>query len=67
MTMQRIAQQRAIIDRRALAERIVALVDERGGAGARLAVVELLRVALADGRVEIARRLAAKPSAGCGR
>jgi len=64
MTMLRIAQQRAIIDRRALADRIVALVGERGGAGARLAVVELLRGALADGRAEIARRLAAKPSAG---
>ncbi len=60
----RIPHQRAIIDRRALAERIAALVEERGGPAARQQVVELLRGALAAGREEIARRLAAKPSAG---
>jgi len=60
----RIAHQRTIIDRRALAGAIADLVADQGGAKARLQVVELLRCALADGRGEIARRLAEKPSAG---
>lgn len=59
----KIANQRAIIDRRELAEAIAAAVAQSGTA-ARPAVVELLRTALANGRAEIARRLAAKPSAG---
>lgn len=60
----KIANQRAIIDRRELAEAIAAAVAASGGAAARPAVVELLRGALADGRAEIARRLGARPSAG---
>ena len=60
----RISHQRAIIDRRVLAGQITALVEERGGPAARQQVVELLRGALALGREEIARRLAARPSAG---
>jgi [protein-PII] uridylyltransferase len=60
----RIAHQRAIVDRRALAGAIADVVANKGGQAARPAVVELLRQALADGREEIARRLAAKPSAG---
>ncbi|MEY4237794.1 MAG: hypothetical protein RL339_395, partial [Pseudomonadota bacterium] len=51
-------------DRRALAGAIAALVAQQGAAKARPAVVEALRTALADGRAEIARRLAEKPSAG---
>ncbi|MDE2437604.1 MAG: hypothetical protein KGM49_15225, partial [Sphingomonadales bacterium] len=61
---QRIAGQRAIVDRRALSGLIADAVAEDGAAQARPRVVELLRKALADGREEIARRLAAKPSAG---
>ncbi len=57
MTPARIPDQRAIVDRRALAEAVAAARD-------RPAVVELLRAALADGREEIARRLALRPSAG---
>ncbi len=64
MATQRIPDQRAIIDRRALAEDIAQVVDEKGAAGARPRVVELLRQALAEGRDEIARRLSANPSAG---
>jgi len=64
MTALRVPNQRAIVDRRALAEAIAEAVAPKGGAVARPAVVELLRGALAAGRAEIARRLAAKPSAG---
>jgi len=59
----RIANQRAIIDRRALADAIAAAFAEQGDKS-RPAVVELLRAALDSGRAEIARRLEAKPSAG---
>lgn len=64
MTASRIANQRAIIDRRALTDAIWTVIDAVGAAQARPQVVELLRAALADGRTEIAARLAAKPSAG---
>jgi [protein-PII] uridylyltransferase len=64
MTAVRIPNQRRIVDRRLLSERIETLVAERGAAGSRPAVVELLRGALEQGREEIATRLAAKPYAG---
>ncbi len=64
MSFERIANQRAIIERRSLAGRISDLVAEKGADKARAEVVELLRGALAAGRTEIANRLAAKPSAG---
>ena len=63
MSLDRVPNQRAIIDRRALAEAIAAAV-ERQGAKARPAVVALLREALAAGRGELARRLAIHPTAG---
>jgi len=59
-----IADQRAIVDRRALAGAIADLAADRGAAKARPAVVDALRAALASGRAEIARRLSEKPSAG---
>jgi [protein-PII] uridylyltransferase len=64
MSVNRIPNQRAVIDRRMLSEAISALVADTGVPRARPAVVELLRTALADGRAEIARRLAERPSAG---
>ncbi|MEQ1495229.1 MAG: [protein-PII] uridylyltransferase [Novosphingobium sp.] len=64
MTGSRVANQRAVIDRRALTEAIAEAVAARGAAKARPKVVELLRAALAGGREEIARRLVEKPSAG---
>jgi [protein-PII] uridylyltransferase len=64
VTTHRIADQRAVIDRRALGEAIAALVEAENAAKARPKVVELLRGALATGRAEIARRLLEKPSAG---
>ncbi len=64
MTVSRIPNQRAIIDRRGLGEAIAAFVDSDGGPAARSRIVELLRRALTDGREEIARRLADKPTAG---
>lgn len=64
MSQKGIADQRAIVDRRALAGTIADLVADQGAAKARPAVVEVLRGALAAGRAEIARRLAEKPSAG---
>ncbi|MGB7654801.1 MAG: [protein-PII] uridylyltransferase, partial [Novosphingobium sp.] len=60
----RIQNQRAVIDRRALAAAIADVVEAKGVAKARPAVVELLRAALSDGREEIALRLAGHPSAG---
>ncbi len=61
---QTIPQQRAVIDRRALAGAIAELVEAKGAARARPKVVELLRGALASGREEIARRLSEKPTMG---
>ena len=63
MMLPRIANQRAIIDRRQLADAISTAFAEQGEKS-RQAVVELLRSALEDGRAEIARRLEAKPSSG---
>ncbi len=59
----RIANQRAIVDRRALADAVAATFAEQGDKS-RPAVVELLRAALENGRAEIARRLEARPSGG---
>ncbi len=64
MSALRVPNQRAIVDRRALAEAIAEAVAVAGGAAARPVVVDLLRGALAAGRSEIARRLAEKPGAG---
>ncbi len=64
MSTSRIPNQRAIIERRAIAAAIADAVAAAGADAARPAVVELLRGALARGRAEIARRLAARPSAG---
>jgi len=59
-----IPNQRAVIDRRQLAEDIAAAVADMGAQKARPRVVELLRGALDAGRAELAARLAEKPSAG---
>ena len=64
MTASRIPNQRAIVDRRALGEAIAGVVEQKGADKARLAVVELLRQSLEQGRAEIARRLLEKPTAG---
>ena len=64
MSVIRIPNQRAVIDRRALTEKIAEIVKDMGAAAGRPAIVEQLRKALADGRAEIARRLSEKPSAG---
>ena len=63
MTLPRIASQRAIIERRTLAEAVREAVAEHGDK-ARPVVVELLRGALEAGRAELSRRLAEKPTAG---
>ena len=63
MSAPRVPNQRAIINRRALAETIAELVEEHG-AKARLNVLETLRSALDDGREELARRLSEKPGGG---
>ena len=63
MPLDRLPNQRAILDRRALAEAIAEAVA-RDGAKARPAIVGLLREALAAGRAELARRLALHPTAG---
>lgn len=64
MSALRIANQRAVIDRRALTEAIHEAVAAQGTVPARARVVELLRAALAHGRDEIARRLTERPTAG---
>jgi len=63
MLPRRVPGQRAIIDRRALAEEVAALFAAQGAA-ARGEIVKALRRALDDGRAELARRLAEAPSAG---
>ena len=63
MTDRTIPNQRAIIDRRKLGEAIAALAEEQGDK-ARPKIIAHLRDALEAGRVEIARRLEEKPSAG---
>jgi len=60
----RIPNQRAVIDRRALASDIAAIVAREGAQAARPQVVERLRAALAAGRAELTARLAERPSAG---
>ena len=64
MNSPRIPHQRAIIERRELAAAISDAVAEKGAGAARPQVVALLRQALEQGRGEIARRLAEKPSGG---
>ncbi|WP_133365960.1 [protein-PII] uridylyltransferase [Qipengyuania sediminis] len=63
MTSLHLPDQRAIIDRRALAERIAA-AHGGAGPGARSEIIALLREGLAQGRAELARRLAESPAAG---
>ncbi|QGN54859.1 [protein-PII] uridylyltransferase [Novosphingobium sp. Gsoil 351] len=63
MTMDRLPNQRAILDRRVLAEGIGAAVAS-DAAKARPAIVALLREALGAGREELAGRLALHPTAG---
>ncbi|RDC59020.1 [Protein-PII] uridylyltransferase [Alteripontixanthobacter maritimus] len=61
----RIPNQRAILDRRKLVAQIAALGPDTGNAAdVRPHVVEVLKVALEQGRAELERRLADKPSAG---
>ena len=57
-----IPNRRAIIDRRALADRISAI--EAADAPLRAQATQLLKAALADGRAEIQRRLTVHPSRG---
>jgi [protein-PII] uridylyltransferase len=59
-----IPNQRAVIDRRALAASVAEALAELGPKKARTRVVELLRAALNEGRAELTSRLAAHPSAG---
>lgn len=63
MSPRRVPGQRAIIDRRMLADEITALVAS-GGESARAEIVKALRRALDAGRTELERRLAETPSAG---
>jgi len=63
MMLPRIANQRAIIDRRALADDIAALADQYREK-ARPMIVEMLRESLNAGHEELGRRLAARPSNG---
>ncbi len=60
---QRLAHQRAIFDRRVIAETIAKLVEAHGER-ARPHIVATMRNAIEKGRSELARRLAQKPSAG---
>ena len=64
VTLPRIPQQRAVIDRRQLAADIADAVAEKGGEKARPDVVALLREALERGRGELSHRLAERPGSG---
>lgn len=59
-----IVKQREIIDRKALAETIDAIVAERSPNSQRVRILEQLQAALASGRTEIDRRLGDNPSQG---
>jgi [protein-PII] uridylyltransferase len=63
VTILRIPNQRAVIDRRALSDAIAEAASREDGP-LRPRVLALLRTALAEGRAELARRLTEKPSAG---
>jgi len=64
MSVIRIPNQRAVIERRALADSIAKEVEDKGASASRPRVVALLKQALADGRKEIERRLEENPSEG---
>ena len=61
-----IASRRAIIDRRAIADGIAIIAGEHQGDNMKLrqAIVKQLQEALAQGRIEVARRLITHPSRG---
>ena len=63
MSARRLPRQRAVFDRRTIAETIAKLVEAHGQK-ARPHIVTTLRNALEKGRGELAQRLADKPSAG---
>jgi [protein-PII] uridylyltransferase len=63
MSVIRIPNQRAVINRRDVAASIASAVSEHGSKS-RQPVVEILRVALREGRAEVERRLVSSPSAG---
>ena len=60
----KINSQRAIIDRKALAELIGDISDECGNVDGRAQIVQMLQNALAAGRKEISERLIAHPAQG---
>jgi [protein-PII] uridylyltransferase len=62
--LEKIASQRAIIDRGALWDAIAVIVADTVVAKQREEIVALLQQALANGRVEISRRLIEEPSRG---
>ena len=64
MSLPTIPKQRAVVDRRALAQKISRVVEDKGVDAGRGDIVELLRAALAAGRAEMARRLDERPNAG---
>ncbi|KRA80434.1 [protein-PII] uridylyltransferase [Altererythrobacter sp. Root672] len=64
MSTPTIPNQRAVIDRRVLAASIADAVAEAGAQAARPRIVELLRAALEDGRTELSRRFAERPTKG---
>ena len=64
MSVIRIPNQRAVIDRREVTEQIAAAIEAHGTSKCRQPIVELLRAALDQGRSEISQRLTEKPSAG---
>ncbi|WP_151972868.1 [protein-PII] uridylyltransferase [Erythrobacter sp. EC-HK427] len=64
MTLPRIPKQRKIIDRRALAARIAAIVEAEGAPSGRRAIVAALKEALEQGRDVLRQRLADRPGAG---
>ncbi|ANU06968.1 [protein-PII] uridylyltransferase [Paraurantiacibacter namhicola] len=64
MNSVKIPRRRAIIDRRALAERIAALAADGGAQANRMGIVDAAKESMAAGRAELEKRLSEKPSAG---
>src|SRR3546814_6816342 len=61
-----LASRRAIIDRRTIADSLIAIISEHEGNATKVrqAIVTRLKQALTEGRIEIGRRLLDHPSRG---
>ncbi len=64
VSLPRIPKQRKIIDRRALAATVAAIVEDKGAQAGRTEIVAALKAALKAGRDQLAKRLSKRPGTG---